>query len=569
MRLSKNNDIRNEKFLRETVVIYKGKYTHWIDALATYLDESLRKRDSKKTLVFNGGLSVSGLQHVGRLRGEIIIPDIVASLLERQGYSIEQYLTLYTQDAWKGKKSQLKVFQANSVDGTKYKGWPLIKVPDPYGEKNSWIERYWLDFGPYIEKFTSRKVRVVTTTELYRTKLKEFVKITMSKRSDVVQLINKYRGRKPYPVDWIPFEPICEKCGKIDSTRTIKIDVNNEVVEYECKCGHRGTTNLSNGKLNWRIEWVGIWWSLSVDFEPYGKDHAVPGGSRDSANELAEKIFNVKPPLGLPYEWVSLRQQDGSEADMSSSDFIGFTPKEWLEVAHPELLRFLVLRIPPMRKLVLSLYEIPRYYDLYYKAERVYYGVEEVSDHREKLALIKSYEYSYKNLNPPPKMPAQFPYLHIAILSQIIPREYWYIEAPRRLQKSGHLSGAPSKHDKDRLFTLMEKSWNWVNKYSPDHYRFEILREIPLSIKDKVPDEIKMLFKKLAAIFETLDEWKENNIKNVLIEFSRDWEKNQRQRFYKYFYLIITGREFGPRMAPLLALLGREFTIKRLIEVSS
>ena len=267
-----------EKALREPVLGVEGELKHWIDVLADWLEQRLKER-GKHEYVFNGGLSVSGLQHVGRLRGEVIIPETLRRILEQRGYKIRQYLTLYTQDAWKGKESQREAFP-DSEEAKKYTGWPLARVPDPHGCHSSWVEHFWADFGPYISEFTDGKIEVVTTTELYRGKLLEFAKLVYEKREQVRQVVNKYRGRKPYPEGWIPWEPRCQECGRIDSTEAKTIDWESGTVEYECKhCGAQGKAPVWDGKLNWRIEWVGVWWALQVDFEPYGKDHATPGGS--------------------------------------------------------------------------------------------------------------------------------------------------------------------------------------------------------------------------------------------------------------------------------------------------
>ncbi len=48
--------------------------THWYDEL--FLDAKAYVGE-KKDLVINGGLSVSGLQHVGRLRGEITLAQLL------------------------------------------------------------------------------------------------------------------------------------------------------------------------------------------------------------------------------------------------------------------------------------------------------------------------------------------------------------------------------------------------------------------------------------------------------------------------------------------------------------
>ena len=177
------NDIRKARVLREPVVESRGELKHWIEALADWLEERFRTR-GKDMYVVNGGLSVSGLQHVGRLRGEVIIPEVVRRLLESRGLQVRQYLTLYTQDAWKGKESQRSVFPDPEA-AKKYTGWPLIKVPDPKGELDSWIDRFWADFGPYIGEFTDGRVEVVNTTDMYRGKLLEFVKLSIERREEI------------------------------------------------------------------------------------------------------------------------------------------------------------------------------------------------------------------------------------------------------------------------------------------------------------------------------------------------------------------------------------------------
>jgi len=556
-----------EKALREPVLDVRGELRHWIDVLADWLEQKLRER-GKQEYVFNGGLSVSGLQHVGRLRGEVIIPETLRRILEQRGHRVKQYLTLYTQDAWKGKESQRRVF-SNPEEARRYTGWPLARVPDPRGCHSSWVDHFWADFGPYISEFTDGRIEVVTTTELYQGKLLEFAKLVYERREQVRLVVNRYRGRKPYPENWVPWEPRCQKCGRIDSTEAKTIDWEKGVVEYKCGyCGAQGKAPIGDGKLNWRIEWVGVWWALQVDFEPYGKDHATPGGSRDSAKDLAVNVFSVAPPEGIPYEWVAVKES-GQQADMSSSDFIGFTPREWLEVAHPEILRFLYLRTPPMKKVVLSLYEIPQYYNQYYKAERIYYGLEKPHDEKEEVLLKRSYELSYTRNPPPPQPPAQPPYTHTAILVQILPKDKWLEEALKRLQKTGHMPKKPASFDIERLKTLLPRAANWVERYAPEQMRIKIVEEPPKQELAKMPKDILEAMAKLAKMLETLEEWNEDSIKKAMIELAKDWSQAKRREFYKAFYLAFVGKPEGPRAAPLLALLDKDFVVQRLLEASS
>ncbi|ADV64684.1 lysine--tRNA ligase [Desulfurococcus mucosus] len=536
---------------------------HWIDELADSLYDALTKR-GKEVYVFNGGLSVSGLQHVGRLRGEIIIAETLRRLLSERGLRVKQYLTLYTQDAWKGKDSQLKQFQ-NPAEASRYKGNPLIRVPDPKGCHGNWVEHYWSDFGPFIGEFTDGAIEVVTTTDMYKGRMRDFVKLTLGKREEVRRVVNKYRGRKPYPEDWIPVEPVCERCGRIDTTEALRL-VDEDHVEYVCEhCGYRGVADISDGKLMWRIEWVGVWWTLGVDFEPYGKDHAMPGGSRDSCVDLAVNVYGLKPPEGLPYEWVEWRRPDGQVADMGSSDFIGFTPRDWLEVAHPHIYRFIVLKTPPMKKYSVGLHEVPQYYSQYYRAERIYYGLEKPKDEEEEVLLKRSYELSYPKGKPPREPPEQVPYSHLAVLAQIIPRDKWGTEGLKRLRSVGLLPEEPTEYGVQRVLETIPRAYTWAVKYGGEAGVFTLntLEEAEKRARE-VPVEYRALLGKLYENLTAIGEWSEDSVKNAMTSVTGGMRRDMIGEFYRYFYMVYVGKPSGPRAAPLLALMGREQALRYL-----
>ena len=535
----------------------RGSMVHWADRLAEELAEKLRAR-GKEEYVFNGGLSVSGLQHIGRLRGEVILGEVLRRILEVRGFKIRQLLTLYTQDAWKGKEAQLARFR-DPGEAEKYRGWPLIRVPDPEGCHSNWVEHFWEDFGKYLGEFTDGRIEIVTTTELYRGALRSIVEEVLGKREEARRIINKYRGRRPYPEGWIPFEPICGGCGRIDSTEAVGVEDGR--VQYVCRsCGYRGEAELSEGKLNWRLEWAGIWKALEVDFEPFGKDHATPGGSRDSCVELSRSLLGYEPPEGIPYEWVAIRMPDGRVSDMSSSDFVGVTPRQWLEVAHAEVLRFLYLSVPPMRKIIVGMAEIPSYYSKYYRAERLFYGVEEASSEEDR-DTARSYELAQLS-NPPSRMPIQIPYTHMALMVQTLPEENRVEEALRRLRMSKMITGDLSREDEERIRSLLEKAARWVEKYAPGRYRIRILETLSPEIKGKL--EMKDKLVELGRKLEGLEDWSVDSVKEAMIRVTEGMSSGERRRFYREFYLVFLGSESGPRAAPMVASMDKEFVARRL-----
>ena len=155
----------------------------------------------------NAGLSVSGLQHVGRLRGEITLSHLLTRSLQEEHRRTIQSLVLYTQDEWKGKEGQIGQF--TKEDGTKYVGRRLIDVPDPMGCHGNWVDHYWQEFGGVLDRFAPG-IRIVTTTETYRNpEMQALVRDLASRAEEVRTLVNHYRARHPYPPGWIPFEAFC------------------------------------------------------------------------------------------------------------------------------------------------------------------------------------------------------------------------------------------------------------------------------------------------------------------------------------------------------------------------
>jgi len=115
----------------------------WIEKITEKIVTVFQDHDQ---LICNGGLSVSGLQHIGRLRGEITYVNVVVKKLREKSLNAKHTLVLYTVDAWKGKKTQLQQFP-DPEEARKYIGVPLYLVPDPYGCHRNWVEHYWEDFG--------------------------------------------------------------------------------------------------------------------------------------------------------------------------------------------------------------------------------------------------------------------------------------------------------------------------------------------------------------------------------------------------------------------------------------
>ena len=134
---------------------------HWADELFAEITEFVKGRGD---LVVSSGLSVSGLQHVGRLRGEVVLGNTIARALQEEGHKTQHVLVLYTQDQWKASPRQVAEFKDGS--GSTYASWRLIDVPDPHGCHPGWVDHYWEDFGDHLDDFAPG-VQVVRTSDVY------------------------------------------------------------------------------------------------------------------------------------------------------------------------------------------------------------------------------------------------------------------------------------------------------------------------------------------------------------------------------------------------------------------
>ncbi|MHA2181633.1 MAG: lysine--tRNA ligase [Promethearchaeota archaeon] len=539
------------------------KPQHWIDKLTSDLIENWPE---VKNFNCNCGISVSGQQHVGRLRGEIVLANSVVTELQALGYDATHNLILYTSDPWKGKESQLNAF-SNPKKAEEYINWRLIDVPAPTNPDESWVDYFWKDFGIPLPRF-GRDIQIIRTHELYQQqRMKKVVIELISKRDQIREILNRYRKENPFPEDWIPINPVCENCNRIGTTTALEVNLKTYQVRYFCKeCKDDGWSDISKGKLTWRLEWLAIWYVLNIHFEPYGKDHATPGGSRDSCIEIIETVLQHKGPYGFWNEWVGYSEGRTDFGDMTSSGFIGFTPTTWLEFADPEVLKYLYLKTPPRRRIILGLDKIPNYISEFDRAQRIYYGIENFEDPNELHSIRRSYEIVFYN-DPPEYRGFQLDYQHAIILSQLTSSDQKGIsQVIQKLITTEILKEEPSKEIADHIQLRLTQGRNWVNsKYAPDHLKIRLQEHISKEVLEQFDIKIRNLADDLANTLEKT-KWTEEGIKKEMMALKEKagLSRKEMTQFFQILYQIFLGNTRGPRLAPFLATLDKNWVINKL-----
>lgn len=310
----------------------------WVDRLV----KELKKRELPLEWV-DDMKTPSGRAHAGSLR-TIILHDMVYKALVDANANAKFTYFFDDHDPMDGLPSYL-----DPAEWTKYMGLPLHKVPSPEPGFKNFAECYASDFMSAFEKLNCHP-EIVWSSKLYNTGRMNGVIKEVLDHIDEIRKIYKTVTKKEPAEDWVPFNAICEKCGKVGTTKAYKWD--GEYVHYRCVpdmvkwakgCGHDGKVSPfdGRGKLPWKIEWAAKWKVMGITVEGAGKDHMTKGGSHDIASEICRKVLHYSIPYPFTYEFFTTGGRK-----MSSSKGAGISATEISNILPPEILRFLIARTP-------------------------------------------------------------------------------------------------------------------------------------------------------------------------------------------------------------------------------
>ena len=509
---------------------------HWIDQVA----EALLKRGSEHVIA--SGISISGHIHIGH-SNDVFIADAVRRAVEERGGRAEAIWYADDFDPLRRVPAYLP------PEYEKFLGAPYAHLPSPSPGYRDFVDYFTRPFLQSLEAF-GIKVRVYFGSQVYASgQMAPLIRRALEKAGLIREILNRFRSH-PLPEHWLPYDPLCSKCGKIGTTEAF--DWQGNWVFYRCVgcdyakgCGNEGQADYTKGegKLTWRVEWPARWKMLGVTCEPFGKDHAEVGGSYDTGKLLVREVFEGEPPYPVPYEWVSLSGQR-----MSSSKGVVFTLQDWLEVAEPELLRFFIFRSKPMKSKDFDpgLYLL-NLYDEFDELERRYY-----EDSGEEDARI----YELSLVRPFPAKPQRVPIRFATVLCQVAADP----ERVRAILTQKRLLVNPTELDWNLAFRRLEKARRWVEKYAPG--------ELKITVKAELPEEAGRLSEKqksaLGVLARRLEERERSplEIHNLIYEVATECSVEPPQLF-EAIYLSLLGRSRGPKAGNLLAVLDRKFAVER------
>jgi lysyl-tRNA synthetase class 1 len=499
-------------------------------------------KEEKGEILVDDMATPSGIPHVGTFRGAVI-HDVAAKALKKSGHKVKYIFYSNDYDPMDGLPGYLdeKIYR-------QHMGKPFYAIPAPDGKGNLgqyFIKELYEMMGGLGCEFTPMR-----DSEGYQSgKYDGVIKVALDNASLIRKIYKEISGSDKGD-DWIPFSPICEKCGKIGTTRAYAWD--GKEVSYRCEenmvdwavgCGYEGKVSpyKGTGKLPWKIEWPAKFAALGIKVEGEGKDHSSAGGSRDLANALCKKVFKVNPPYDLPYEFIIFKGKK-----MSKSKGVGISAREVFSALPPELIRFILTRnINRVVDLDLDGMVIPSLYDEYDRAHQAQLGELDFPDLAavyELSQISDKYNNGYKMKFSKVAHAIQIPKIDIRKLAEE--------------EKGSKLTDLEIAELNERV----KYAKIWLDKFAPDNFKFQILDVMP---KIKLSDEQRIIINSLKVKYEQKENWDGEELQSAIFSLKEELGAQPKDIFGAIYALFI-GKDSGPQEGFLLASLDRDFVLKRL-----
>jgi lysyl-tRNA synthetase class 1 len=510
---------------------------HWADFVARRI---IQEKGDKDNYTVAAGITPSGVVHIGNFR-EIITVDLVARALRNMG---KQVRFIYSWDDYDVFRKVPKNMPSPE-ELEKFLRQPIVDTPDPFGCHKSYAEHFEKaieDTLPLVDVFPE----FLYQHKKYRAcEYAEQIREAMRAREKIRKILDEFR-KEPLAKDWLPLSAYCPKCNKDE----IKISEYDEEysVRIKCKCGYDERVDFRNCsfvKLPWRIDWPMRWYVENVDFEPGGKEHSTPGGSRDTAKEIEKAVWNEDAPVYQKYDFISIKGKGGK---ISSSLGNVITLQAVLDVYEPEVVRYLFCGTRPNREFAISFdLDVIKIYADFDRVEQAYYGKLEIED-KKKLAVYKrTYELCTVG-KVYEEMPFQPQFRHLLNIIQICEGD---LEAAQEQFKDE----IKNDIDKKRFMTRAQCAKTWLEHFAPEEFKFKVMEVVPerLNLNDKQKEALK----KSAAMLRTK---KEIDDKQLHEEFYNIFNNLglKPQEFFEAAYSVLINKKRGPQLASFVLIIGKE-----------
>ena len=513
---------------------------HWADKIA----EEIISSGFYKPYWVDDMKTPSGFSHIGSMLGPVIHSAIYRAMRDA-GQSVK--LTYVFNDF--DPADEFPVILKDALEGHQGKALKMVPSPDPAFEN---LADYLADDLKKSIEYLGFEAEYISSWDLYHQgKFDEVIRVALDNSEKIQDIYQKVSGSAKKEAGWLPFQVICEECGKIGTTKVFGWD--GEKVSYKCEptlvtwakgCGHEGKISPfgGTGKLPWKVDWAAHWKVIGVTIEGAGKDHASAGGSYDIAMTICEEVFNYPKPYKLPYEFILIGGKK-----MSSSKGVGLKAHDLVKILPAEVARFLFINSDIKSQSnfdPIGTMAIPDLFDAYDKAW------EEV-DRSFVLSQVKDDKTKQKKMFKP-RFKDVANYLSQGLTEKEV------------LEKMEKTKNEKLDNDEDKLLEERIKyAKAWLADYAPDEYHFNLTEEVPAIAKDLTSEQKDYLRKVTDLLGDISDA---NDLQLSLYNLSKEMNIKSSDAFAA-IYTAFIGKTHGPRAGVMLAGFGKEKVVKRINDI--
>lgn len=491
----------------------------------------------------------SGFAHIGSLRGPIVHDLVYRSLVDAKTPAIFTYI-FNDFDPVDGLPSELERMASEL-------GRPLRLAKSPESGFSSFADYFTQDFQKVLRSLGVRAVFHSSWDMYHEGKFDGVIREALDNAVRIQDIYQRVSGSKKRDKGWLPLQVICEKCGKLGTTRVHGWD--GTLVEYTCEpemvtwaqgCGYTSKTSPfidphdpkhHPGKLPWKVDWPAHWKVLGVTIEGAGKDHSSAGGSRDIAKELCKDVFDIDNPYNLPYEFFLIGGKK-----MSSSKGLGLKGRDLTSLLPAEVGRFLFTRTDYRQAIEfdpMGTMAIPDLFDEYDRCWQAYIdGSDESLARAFVLSQIQEVPSKESTFLPRFRDVANFVQLpNVDVVSK-----FEQIKASAFTPKEKAILA-------DRLTYVAV----WLGTYAPDEYRYQISRKTKGEYS--LTDGQWAFLNALAEIWQRVDDPEKMQSELFILVKSQGIDL---KAAFQALYLVVLDKEHGPRAGWLL----KQFPVEAIVE---
>ncbi len=306
--------------------------------------ERLKRRPAPAgEVIFETGYGPSGLPHIGTF-GEVARTTMVRTAFRLITEDrVPTRLICFSDDMDGLRKVPGNV--PNQEQMAAYINQPLTRVPDPFGEYDSFGGGNNARLRAFLDRF-GFAYEFMSATEAYKAGRFDAMLKKMLGAYDEVMAIMLPSLREERQQSYSPFLPLSPVSGAVLQVPIVERDVASGTILFrDPDNGDKLTSVPVTGgavKCQWKADWALRWAALGIDYEMSGKDLI------DSV-KLSSRICTVlgaEPPDGFNYELFL----DENGQKISKSRGNGLTIEEWLAYASPESLSLFMFQKPRAAK---------------------------------------------------------------------------------------------------------------------------------------------------------------------------------------------------------------------------